>query len=187
MTYYTYRYNDPKTDIPVYIGKGKNKRAWTHFKKKSRLGSMLSKRLSEGYVIQPVIAYHKDELTALAMERFWIAVYGREDLGRGTLFNLTDGGESGSGYVPTEKDRENLRIKNTGKKHPRKPFSEEEKRIHRINSDKRFGTKATEETKRKMSETHQYTSEETRKKLSESTSAIWAKRKADKALTFLKD
>jgi hypothetical protein len=107
--YYTYLYCDPKDNTPVYTGKGFGKRAYDHFKNnKTRLGKMLRKRLTEGYQIVPIITNHASEEVALAMEIFWIAVYGREDLGRGTLFNLTDDGKGSSGYKHTEADKKKM-------------------------------------------------------------------------------
>lgn len=54
MEYYTYLYKDPKTDIPVYIGKGKNNRAFGHLKKSQnpKLNALLRKRTREGFYIE---------------------------------------------------------------------------------------------------------------------------------------
>lgn len=111
--FYTYLYTDPKTDTPIYVGKGRGKRVNAHFTIKSKLGNVLRKRNKEGYIVQPVITYYPSENAAFAAEIFWIAVYGRANLGKGTLFNLTDGGDGCSGVIYSEdrkkKISENLR------------------------------------------------------------------------------
>ena len=46
--------------------------------------------------------YYASEEEAFEAERFFIAFYGRADLGRGFLRNLTDGGEGLVGAVRTK-------------------------------------------------------------------------------------
>ena len=46
----------------------------------------------------------------------FISIYGRSDLGLGTLCNLTDGGEGAFGYVPTEEARRKMSEARKGKK-----------------------------------------------------------------------
>lgn len=76
---------------------------------------MLRKRIKEGYDPQPIISYEADETTAHQMEMFWIAFYGRADLGTGTLFNLTDGGEGISGFIPTDETKKKMSLAHIGK------------------------------------------------------------------------
>jgi len=102
--FYTYIWTDPKTNTPIYVGKGKEDRAISHLKAKSRLGSTLRKRLREGYAVEPRIVLATDEDDAFEMETCLIALIGREDLGQGTLFNLTPGGE-GCLYVRSVETR----------------------------------------------------------------------------------
>jgi hypothetical protein len=95
--FYTYLYRDPKDGTPIYIGKGFNKRAWEHqYDLGTHLSHTLRKRIREGYVPTPTINFEVDEQSAMEMEKFWIDFYGRKDLGTGTLFNLTSGGEGAS-------------------------------------------------------------------------------------------
>ena len=106
--YYTYLYKD--TDgTPIYIGKGHGDRAWLHFGFKSHLGNLLRKRKKSGF-IAPELTYHKNELTALAMEIFWISIYGRKDKNLGTLLNRTDGGDGTSGKIVSQETRAKLSI-----------------------------------------------------------------------------
>jgi len=48
-------------------------------------------------------------------EKEFIKLYGRKDLGLGTLVNLTDGGDGNLGYIPTKETVERLRKANTGR------------------------------------------------------------------------
>lgn len=101
--YYTYLYRDTD-NTPIYVGKGHCKRAYAHIHNKGYLGNILRKRKRENQELVPIIHYEVDEDTALEMEKFWIAFYGRKDLGQGTLLNLTDGGEGPSNPSPATRE-----------------------------------------------------------------------------------
>ena len=97
---YVYLYEDPKTGIPRYIGKGTGNRAYAHLKSSHnhRLHNMIKKRAKEGFNPMPRILKNDiSPLVACAVEIFWIAVFGRDDTGKGSLFNATDGGDGASG------------------------------------------------------------------------------------------
>jgi|SRR5579859_3707581 len=119
--YYCYIFRDPKTEIPRYVGKGVNDRVWTHidYPSNTRTDRMLVKRHREGYSCVPEIIYCKNEEQAFSLEMWFIWKYGREDQGRGTLFNLTDGGEGLTGI--SEETRQKMSIAKTryltGRKH----------------------------------------------------------------------
>ena len=142
--FYTYIYIDPKHCIPIYVGKGKGNRVWSHFKAKSHLGNLLRKRQAEGFSTMPMIFTQESEETALAMEQTLIDWYGRADLSKGTLFNLTDGGEGNSGAVRTDDFKTNLSRVNKNKQ-----FSQETRRKL---SEAAKNRKHTQETKDKLSE-----------------------------------
>lgn len=46
----------------------------------------------------------------------FIALYGRRDLGKGTLVNHTDGGEGTKGWIPSEETRDKIRKAHDGKR-----------------------------------------------------------------------
>lgn len=97
--YYVYIYRDIDGRV-IYVGKGKGTRAWFHLNAKSHLGNVLRKRLREGYQIEPeFLCKDVDEEFAFFIEIETIRHFGRKDLGLGTLFNLTDGGEGSSGHI----------------------------------------------------------------------------------------
>lgn len=177
--FYTYLYLDPKDGTPIYVGKGSCRRAWGHFTSKNRLGRIIRKRILEGYVVEPIISNAPSEFGALATEIFWISVYGREDLGTGTLLNRTSGGEGCSGIIHSIETREKMRAAQKGKTKSvetkakisaakkGKPSSEEHKAKISLGQKGRIHS---EETKAKMSASAKgkQVSEETRAKMSAS-------------------
>lgn len=107
--FYVYVYRDPrpaKNNQPVYVGKGTGDRDLSHWSKGSHnkpFQDFLSHIKQRGLVALCQRVFETDsEAAAFAKEVELIALYGRRDLGMGTLFNLTDGGEGGSGTVRTE-------------------------------------------------------------------------------------
>jgi hypothetical protein len=83
-------------------------------------------------------------------EKEFISLYGRRDLGIGTLVNMTDGGDGLINYIPSEKTKIKLR-----------------------------GQKRSDEIRKRISEAHKglKPSLETRKKMSEAQKVAWEKRK----------
>jgi hypothetical protein len=136
---------------PYYIGKGKDNRA---FRKRSR-GTHPPKDKSLIVFIQEGLT----EEEALSLERYCIAIYGRLDLGTGTLHNLTDGGE---GIVMLSPEiRRKLSEASKGRQHSeetRRKMSKSRSGPGNPNYGKRGmpssfkGRSHTEESKRKISE-----------------------------------
>ena len=97
--YYVYIYRDPrpeKSNAVVYVGMGKNNRAWDHLRHSTnkRLNALIKKLQRDNYDVNPVLMF--ENLTkeqAIEKEIELIRLYGRADLQAGTLFNLTAGGE----------------------------------------------------------------------------------------------
>jgi hypothetical protein len=107
--FYVYVYRDPrpsKNNQPVYVGKGTGDRDLSHWSKGSHnkpFQDFLSHLKRRGLVAAPERVFETEvEAEAFAKEIELIALYGRRNLNTGTLFNLTDGGEGGSGTVKTE-------------------------------------------------------------------------------------
>lgn len=97
--YYVYLYRD-EYNIPIYIGKGKDKRAWAHLVSKSKhhFVHKLQKMIRKGLNPKPeFLCKDIDEELAFFIEEEMIRRYGRLNFGTGSLLNLTDGGEGKSG------------------------------------------------------------------------------------------
>jgi hypothetical protein len=81
--YYTYLWLR-EDGTPYYVGKGSGNRAFV--RRSHRFPPPPRDRI--------LIQEFPDELSTFAAEVFLIEFYGREDLGKGRLLNLTDGGEN---------------------------------------------------------------------------------------------
>jgi len=137
--FYVYLYLDPVDLQPFYVGKGKGKRRYFHLKGNKfnlHFDRKIKKIQKEG--LEPLIIIYQDQLIeedAFALEKELIVFYGRKDLGLGTLYNMTDGGEGISGFSHSDETKNAIRIAHMGvlkseesKKNMRKPKSEEHKK-----------------------------------------------------------
>ena len=108
MTFYVYTYFID--GVPRYVGKGVGARWKKHRRLNTHLGNALRKQKRDlGEWVLPHITEVPDEKCALCEEQRLIALYGREDLRQGTLWNLTDGGEGTSGRVVTKRTRQKIK------------------------------------------------------------------------------
>lgn len=97
MRFYTYMYLRQADATPYYVGKGCGDRAFKRHR-----------RASEKFIPVPpaariVVQYWESEAEALEMEKWYITLFGRKDLGTGILLNMTDGGDGTSGGTPWNK------------------------------------------------------------------------------------
>jgi len=122
MIWYVYIYEDPRTCVPRYVGKGKGNRATRHklpgARSNKQLKHLLQTCASEGLDPVPMIIECASEQAAFAVERFWIKVIGRKDLGTGSLFNHTDGGDGRAGFITSEETKMKISRSLSGSNHP---------------------------------------------------------------------
>jgi hypothetical protein len=173
--YYVYAYLN-KDNIPYYIGKGKNKRAFAPH------------RVSVPTDRSKIIFLEKNlsEVGAIAIERRMIEWYGRTDLGTGILLNRNGFGGfswteeqrlSVKGRSVSDATKSKLRKANLGKKASR----ETRDKLSRMRLGKKQA-KCTEQGRENIKKANQgknigrALSKETKAKIRESNKATWAKK-----------
>ena len=102
--YYIYLHICLDSRIPFYIGKGKDKRSNS---KSSRNKFWKNVQQKHNYDIL-ILEDNLDEEESLVREIYWINRIGRRDLNKGTLVNLTNGGESTYGYKHSEESKRKM-------------------------------------------------------------------------------
>lgn len=130
--FYTYIYYDPsRNGEPIYVGKGHNRRAWYHLKRRGKHPLIQRLNYMKNHNIAPSIFIIDalDESHAFLMEECLIEIIGRKDLGKGSLLNLTDGGDG----VSNPSDATRIRIGAANKGIKRTPEQ------IRVNSEYRKG------------------------------------------------
>lgn len=139
MGFYVYIHRKQSNGEVFYVGKGKNKRAWSKDGRTDYWHRVVKKH---GLVVEIVLS-GLQEWYAFELETDLIALYGRKDLNEGCLINMADGGEGASGVIATDDARAKISASRMGM-----VFSEE----HRQNLSKAHAGKVlTESTKAKMS------------------------------------
>lgn len=140
-----YRHRRLDNNIVFYIGIGKRKdRAFSKAGRNDYWKRIVDNKGYEVEIIASGISFED----AVELEILLIKEYGRKDLKKGFLCNMTDGGDGCKGREMSDKNRHSLSIANTGRK-----ASEETKLKMSISQKgKNLGKKLTEEHKRKLSE-----------------------------------
>ena len=85
---------------PYYVGKGSGRRAYQnkdHCVYRPKYNSLIT------------VQYWESEEKAFEMEKWWIAFWGRKDIGTGILRNMTNGGDGPSGWVPSEETKAKIK------------------------------------------------------------------------------
>lgn len=115
--YYVYIYVHPITNVPFYVGYGKNDRYISHIKEakytktSNHKLNTIRKILEENLVPTIVIVDDNlDKSTACELETFLISEIGRRCNNTGTLTNITSGGDGGDTFS-TNPNKDDIRNK----------------------------------------------------------------------------
>jgi len=138
--YYTYAYLR-EDGTPYYIGKGKEKRIYDRRKNDIKPPKDKSRCI--------FLKQNLTEEEAFRHEEYMISIFGRKDLGTGSLYNQTNGGQGCSGRVMSLEQRQHLSLLKKGKK--AYDITEETRRKMSYSASKR---NHTEESKNKISLAH---------------------------------
>ena len=166
-----YRHIRLDKNEPFYIGIGaETKRAYT-IHKRTKYWTNVSKQGYEVDILFDDIPYEDAKLK----EKEFIKLYGRIDLGTGTLVNLTDGGDGSVGYKHTKEGLLRIGEKSKGrKKSPEQIKKWKESRSFVMKPETKekirmalMGRKHSEERRKNQSISHigRKASEETKEKL----------------------
>jgi len=126
LTHYCYRHIRPDTNVPFYIGIGvKNRKNPNSFESEyHRAFACVGKRRplhwkrvfekNGGKIIVEILYESTSREEIKNKEKEFIQLYGRIDLGSGTLINKTDGGDGGKGYKHSEEAKRKISSALTG-------------------------------------------------------------------------
>lgn len=134
--HYLYRHIRLDKNEVFYVGVG-TKKKWEYNRAKSKWGHNkiwwdIIRKSDQKYKVE-ILLHSNNYDFILEKEKEFIKLYGRKNLGTGTLANLTDGGEGFIGYKKTKEQIEKRRATMKGRPSPLR------------------GKKLSEETKKKIS------------------------------------
>lgn len=115
--FYIYRHIRKDKNEPFYIGLGKvyNPKAKTHEKYYSRAFQKTKRNRFWNFIVEKtdykveIIFEASDRKTIIEKEIEFISLYGRRDLGKGTLVNMSDGGDGLNNNIQSEETLEKRR------------------------------------------------------------------------------
>ncbi len=142
-----YIHTRPDTQKIFYVGIGKtNRRAKSRCHRSIFWHNIVNKNNKE--FIVSILLENLTWEEACEREKILISFYGRKDLNKGSLCNLTDGGDGRDGYIMTEKEKEQRRGKTPWNKGLKLgPLSEEHKKKVGLASKKSYANRSPEKEK----------------------------------------
>jgi hypothetical protein len=120
--FYIYRHIRPDKNEVFYVGKGRNVKtshSERHLETKGRNKWWKAIVAKNGGKYESEIIYccdTEEEINQKEIE--FIKLYGRKDLGLGTLCNLTDGSDGSVGVIVSDETKEKISLRFKGDKHP---------------------------------------------------------------------
>jgi hypothetical protein len=145
--YYVYLYINPINNSIFYVGKGKDDRLLSQQRNYLFKTELKIIRKHKKTPIVQKIKNNLSEIEAFKLEEKLIKLYGRKDLHKGTLCNLTNGGEGESGHIHSTEHKTKISIALKG--HPVSKNTRQ--KIGKANAKSLLGHKHTQTTKDKMS------------------------------------
>lgn len=121
------------TNEVFYVGIGKTPRRAFSKHGRTRYWKKLVNKYSYTVNIRVNDATYDE---AIEIEKYLIAFYGRKDLGRGPLLNMTDGGEGSVGYIHSNEIRQKM-----SETHKNVPLSDEHKKKMSLSQRNKKGVK----------------------------------------------
>lgn len=187
MIFYVYVWH--VNDVPEYVGKGTQSdktdtsRVLHHIAKtpKTFWQRHLRNAINKGAATRvELVAFYRTEQEAHNEEVRLIALHGRKDIGLGSLYNLTDGGEGSVGVQRDEKWRENQRKSQKG--HPGQAHSVDTiEQIRQSNLGQKRSLDTIENIRRAA--TGKILSDATKEKLRQAGLRRWEKERAKNSLS----
>lgn len=110
--FYVYLHRKKTTGEVFYVGKGRGRRAFDS-KMRNRHWHFVANK--HGFTVE-FAQSGLQEWAAFEIESQLIALYGRLDLGLGSLVNYTDGGDGSSGFVMPDHTKKKISVATIGKK-----------------------------------------------------------------------
>lgn len=107
-----YRHRRLDTNEVFYIGIGNKTRPYRNTYRNQYWHNIVNKH---GYSVE-ILKTNLSVTDACELEEFLICEYGRKDLGKGMLCNMTDGGEGGFNQTVSEESKLKMRKAKLGKK-----------------------------------------------------------------------
>lgn len=156
-----YTYSDYKFDYePFYVGKGKENRIQEHLQEwhlkndgnKFKINKI--KKIIKETKQNPIIIKYKENLTeklSFDLETKMIKTIGRIDLENGPLTNLSEGGTGSSGRIHSDTTKQKISISNTGKIRTEK-FKENLKTKTTGKNNHNYGKPMSEKQKKQISD-----------------------------------
>ncbi len=114
---YVYTHTRIDTEVVFYVGIGKKPKYYRAFEKAKR-GKHWNNITAKSDFVTRIELDNCTWQDAQLKERGLISLYGRLDLGTGTLCNRTNGGEGSNGAIVSEETKRKISVAKTGKKRP---------------------------------------------------------------------